>query len=195
MKRLNILAILLVAVMSMAVFADTKSDYDHRYDMSKLRSWDFKSQKMETKDHLGDNDLWDKRVRKGLEEGLMEKGFAKAERGGADFLVSYRLATKEKVETRYIDNRFPRRYSRFGYGRGWGWRRGWDWDRDLTVWRIPYTESTLVVDIIDAKTNQLIWRGYDTETIDFKKSEKTINKSVEDLVKRFAKDVKENEEE
>lgn len=194
MKRLSIFAILIVTVLSMVVIADTKSDYDHRYDMTKLKSWDFKSQRMDTRDHLGDNNLWDRRVRRGLEETLTEKGFTKAHRGDADFLVSYRLGSKEKYETRYIDNTpyfrygFHRRHRRWGYGRGLGW------DRDITVWRIPYTESTLVVDIIDAKTNQLVWRGYDTETIDFKKSEKAINKSVEDLIKRFVKDVNENEE-
>jgi len=45
-----------------------------------------------------------------------------------------------------------------------------------------------VLDIIDAKTNQLVWRGYDTETINFNKSEKTIQKSVEKLVERFVKE-------
>jgi hypothetical protein len=60
------------------------------------------------------------------------------------------------------------------------------------VWRIPYTESTLVADIIDPHGNQLIWRGYDTRTIDFEKSEKTIHKSVEHLTQRFIHDVREN---
>ena len=59
------------------------------------------------------------------------------------------------------------------------------------MWRIPYKESTLVVDVIDPHTNQLVWRGYDTETIDFDKSEKTIHKSVENLAKRFKHDVDE----
>jgi len=35
----------------------------------------------------------------------------------------------------------------------------------------------------------LVWRGYDTQTIDFDKSEKTIHKSVENLIKRFKHDV------
>jgi len=58
----------------------------------------------------------------------------------------------------------------------------------VDVWNIPYTKSTLVLDIIDAETNQLVWRGYDTETINFNKSEKTIRKSVENLVERFVKE-------
>lgn len=48
---------------------------------------------------------------------------------------------------------------------------------------------SLIVDVIDARTNHLVWRGYDTQTIDFEKSEKTIHKSVENLTKRFRRDV------
>ena len=61
----------------------------------------------------------------------------------------------------------------------------------MDVWRIPYHESTLVLDVIDPHTNQLVWRGYDTRTIDFEKSEKTIHKSVEKVTKRFKHDVDE----
>ena len=43
--------------------------------------------------------------------------------------------------------------------------------------------------IIDSHTNQMVWRGYDTQTIDFDKSDKTIHKSVEKLVKQFQHDV------
>jgi hypothetical protein len=39
----------------------------------------------------------------------------------------------------------------------------------------------------------MIWRGYDTETIDFNKSQKTIDKSADNLVKRFIHDIKEGE--
>jgi hypothetical protein len=76
------------------------------------------------------------------------------------------------------------------YGRRWrgfGWYPGWS---DTLVWRTPYEKATLVMDVIDAKTGQLVWRGYDTETTDFNKSDKDINKSVEHLTKRFEHDLK-----
>lgn len=47
----------------------------------------------------------------------------------------------------------------------------------------------MIVDLIDARTNHLVWRGCDTQTIDFEKSEKTIHKPVENLTKRFRHDV------
>lgn len=63
----------------------------------------------------------------------------------------------------------------------------------MDVWNIPYTESTVTLDLIDPHTNNLIWRGYDAETLDFNKSEKSIARSVDNLVKRLAHDLKEVE--
>ena len=65
------------------------------------------------------------------------------------------------------------------------------WGPDFDVWNIPYTQSTLVVDIIDARTNMLVWRGYDTDNIDVNKADKTIGKAVDSLVKRFVKETRE----
>jgi hypothetical protein len=58
----------------------------------------------------------------------------------------------------------------------------------VDVWRIPYTDSTLIVDIIDAQTNLLVWRGYDVRTIDMSKPDKAIDKGVDHVVERFLKD-------
>jgi len=64
----------------------------------------------------------------------------------------------------------------------WGSRR---------VFRTPYDESTLILDILDSRTRELVWRGYDRRTIN-DKSEKTIRKSVAKLIDRFVKDVRAN---
>ena len=58
----------------------------------------------------------------------------------------------------------------------------------MDVWNIPYTESTLIVDVVDAHNNMLVWRGYDTDTINLNKADRTIEKGVETLVKRFVKE-------
>ncbi len=41
------------------------------------------------------------------------------------------------------------------------------------------------------RTKELVWRGYDRRTVD-SKSEKTMKKSVEKLMDKFAKDVRES---
>lgn len=63
----------------------------------------------------------------------------------------------------------------------------------VDVWRIPYNESTVVMDIIDAKSNMLVWRGCDIDTIDLNKSDKLIREAVKDLVDRLVKDVRKSQ--
>jgi hypothetical protein len=59
---------------------------------------------------------------------------------------------------------------------------------------VPYTESTVIVDVIDAHTNQLVWRGYDTGTLDTKNPDKTLTKAVDHVLSRFSHDAKEAQE-
>jgi hypothetical protein len=139
------------------------------------------------KDPVGTNTLWNQRIRDGLQQELAANGFQRVTTGKPDFLVAYYMGTKQRYDTRYINYGFPGFWGR--WHRGWGWGLGWG---TVDVWKIPYTESTLVVDIIDPESNLLIWRGYDTETVDFNKSEKAINKAVDNLVNRFVKNIEES---
>ena len=170
-------ALLVLGLGSAIVFAETKSDYERGFDFSKFRTWDFKQQARMPRDQLGANGLWKGRIRQAFETDLQKKGYERDSRHEPRFLVAYYMGARQQLDTRVI-----------GYGFPGGWRR-WGWGTGgAEVWQVPYTKSTLVLDIIDAQTNQLVWRGYDTETIDFNKSEKTIQKSVEKLVERFVKE-------
>jgi hypothetical protein len=50
--RLSLIA-LLVTLFSVPALATTKSDYDHRFDFSKLQTWDFKVQNRMPRDPVG----------------------------------------------------------------------------------------------------------------------------------------------
>ena len=189
MKYKVVLTLMLTALFCSAAFAETKSDYDRSYDFSKLRTWDFKVMTRMPRDPILRNELWDRRIREGLMIHLSPLGFTKIDDGDPSFLVSYFMGLERKYDIRYIDYGFP---GWFGSGRPYGWGRWYGWEPGfghVDIWRIPYTESTLIVDVIDARTNHLVWRGYDVRTIDFEKSEKTIHKSVENLTKRLRHDV------
>jgi Domain of unknown function (DUF4136) len=185
MKARLLLVVLFTGLLSTAAPALTKSDYDRNFKFSGLRTWDFKVQTRMPRDPVGTNSLWGQRISRDLEQHFTADGFQKVSDGEPSFMVAYYMGTKQKYDLRYFNYGFPGHWGRWhGWGVGWG---------DVDVWKIPYTESTLVLDVIDPHTNTLIWRGYDTETIDFNKSEKSINKAADNLVKRFAHEVKEEE--
>jgi hypothetical protein len=73
-------------------------------------------------------------------------------------------------------------YSGFG---GWGWR-GWN-DGIATTYPETFTVGTLVVDLFDTRTKQVIWRGTATDTLSDKpeKTAEKLNKAVEKIFKNF----------
>jgi hypothetical protein len=184
MKAKTSLIVLAILVGGLIVSAETRSDYDKEFDFAQLKTFDFKRQSRSVKDPLGTNELWNRRIHDDLVTQLTLQGFDHVKNRYPDFLVAYYMGTKEKEDVRYLGYGYP--------GGGRRWRRwGWaGWPREHDVWSIPYTESTLVVDIIDAESNQMVWRGYDTENIDINKADKTISKGVENLIKRFVKETR-----
>jgi hypothetical protein len=191
MKRITRMSLTLVALVVMlgaAGLAETKSDYDHHYRLARGSTWGFQARKNTASDSFGNNGLWDRRVRDDLARQFAAAGLTQA--GAApDLLVRYHLGTRQGYETEYLNNGFPVYYGRFGYRRPWA---GWG---TTTVVKIPYMKSTLVMDVYDARTNQLVWRGYDTKTINYDKADKTINDAVGHLMKRFKRDLKVSERE
>jgi Domain of unknown function (DUF4136) len=191
MKRIATMSLTLVALVAMlgaAGLAETKSDYDHRYKLSPKSTWDFRTQKSAANDSLGNNSLWDRRVRDDLTRQFAATGLMQVSNAAPDLLISYHLGTHQGYETEYLNSGFPVYYGRFGYRRHWaGLGLGWG---TTTVVRIPYMKSTLVMDVYDAHTKELVWRGYDTKTINYNKADKTINDAVGHLMKRFRHDLK-----
>lgn len=99
--------------------------------------------------------LVDQRVRAAVQAQLDEKGLVMTNREHADLFVGY--GTVDKTHTEIYD-----------YSDGWGWGRGWGWryHRWGVAWPMAtqrqvetYTSGTVVVNLIDAKTKQVVWQG------------------------------------
>jgi hypothetical protein len=194
MKRITTMSLTLVALVTMlgAVgLAETKSDYDHHYRLARGSTWDFRTRKNTVNDSLGNNGLWDRRVRDDLARQFAAAGLMQSGAAAPDLLISYRLGTRQGYETEYLNNGFPVYYGRLGYRRPWA-GEGFGWGT-TTVVKIPHMKSTLVMDVYDAHTKQLVWRGYDTKTINYNKADKTINDAVGHLMKRFRRDLRVSE--
>jgi hypothetical protein len=88
------------------------------------------------------NSILDRRIRGAVESVLEEKGYAR-ETKEPDVLLGYFIKLQEKVDV-----------TSWGYGyRGHSWHGG---GVDVRTW----TEGTLVLDVIDAKSKEVVWRGW-----------------------------------
>ena len=117
----------------------------------------------------------DQRVISAIESELSSKGILEVE-SNPDMYVTYHASIRE--DKQYVTDNFG-----YGYGRRWsGMGMGTSTTRAYT-----YTKGTLLVDLWDAKKEQLIWRGSATDTVSDnpEKNSKKIHKAMEKLFKKF----------
>jgi Domain of unknown function (DUF4136) len=126
------------------------------------------------------NPITEKRVLGEMEQTLQEKGWKKAaDEASADAVVVLHGASQIKKDL----NTFYSGMGGYGYGwRGWGGGMG---TAQTTV--SEYKVGTLVVDIFDAKSKNLIYRGTATDEISDKpeKNQKKVAKAADKLFKDF----------
>jgi len=168
-RAMIMLAMVLGLLVVSAAAQSVQSDFDRSFRFSELKSFRFAVQKRWATDPLAGDTLNDGRIRNGLESQLTANGF-QMESEKADFVIAYYVTTKNKLNVQD-----------FGYG-----PPRWFGSRDIRV--NQYSEGTLMVDFIDVKSNQVIWRGRAVGTLEMKGVDKKISKSVEKLVKQFVKD-------
>ncbi len=154
--RMRVLLVLPALGMMLAALGCSQvsvlSDYDPAANFSGLQTYAwYAAEQPKTGDVRLDNPLLDTHIRNAVEKALNAKGFIKAD-ANPDFQLIYHAAvTKEIAAMRTASAVYP------PPGYGWGYVA-------TPVWverSVPYTyqKGSLIVDIIDAKNEKLMWRG------------------------------------
>ena len=187
-RRMTITA----TALALAVLAGTgsafaaHSDFSKSFPLQTLKTFAFKPQQRISRDPLANNDIWANDVRQAITSDLASHGIMQATNGKPDFYVAFYVGLRERYDVNSVGYGLPAFHR--GFRRGW-----WGWPAGYDVWAVPYTESTVIVDVIDAHTNQLVWRGYDTDTLNPKNTDKTLTKAVDSVLSRFYHDAKETQ--
>jgi hypothetical protein len=153
---------------------DVKTDFDKAADFSTLKTF---STKLATS---WGNQLGENRVMKEVEDTLTEKGWKKVD-ANPDALVVVHGATDTK---RSLNTFYSGGAGWGGYGyRGWG---GMGMGTATTT-ESEYTVGTLVVDIFNAKTKALLFRGTASDELSNKpeKNQKKLDKATTKMFKNF----------
>lgn len=162
-------AILLSAACSSRQYT---SDYDPNASFSDLHTYQWAERPAQAKDDPRIyNAITESRVKTAVDRALQAKGFERVENDQPDFWVAWYGAIEGKMS-----------YSTTNAGYG-GWY-GYGWYRGATVGTSTtrvneWDEGTLVVDVIDADSKELIWRGSVTDVVD------SGNRSPEEIQERF----------
>jgi len=155
----------LTSVMILALLALTgcttmssHADWDTSANFRTLEtySWVPGQQPLTGDPRIDNNALLDQRVRQATDTALSSRGYLKTD-SNPDFWVSYSAAIEEKISTTTMPSYgyttpYIGPYGNVRYDYGGAWSTG-------TTSVTSYDEGTLILDIADAKTKRLIWRG------------------------------------
>jgi hypothetical protein len=125
--------------------------------------------------------LIDDRIVAALEKELAAKGLTKSE-ANPDVIVVYHVAFDKEKDISTYSSGYGGGYGPYGYGWGGGWGSTTSTTqvRDILV-------GTMVIDIADAKKNQIAWRGMGVKEVNTTASPEKRDKSINDAVKKILK--------
>ena len=159
-------ALLLLLVIP-TTMASVSVDYDQEKDFSRYKTFGWKP------GTPARNDLSQRRIESAIQMELESRGLTQS-KGKADLYIITHVSIEGKTSV-HVEN--------FGYGGYW---RGYQMS---TVHVTNFEVGTLVVDLLDGKTNRLLWRSIATKTLPSKmpKPEK-VEKKIAKIVGKMFKD-------
>jgi Domain of unknown function (DUF4136) len=117
------------------------------------------------------NQIVDAEIKQAVDGQLAAKGLTKTDDDKADLYVGYQVAVDQQKQ-----------WNAWGTGRGLGGGMGSATQSTINV-------GSLVLDMYDPTTKQLVWTGTATKTIDpgsnQEKNEKNLNKAMQKLLKDY----------
>jgi hypothetical protein len=169
LSRITIYSAFLMALLGSAFGQQIKTDFDHQANFSQYKTYSWQEIK-------ASNSLWDDRIKSAVDAQLTAKGWTQVDNGGDVALVAIKTTQTRRTLQTFYD----------GMGGGWRWR-GFGGFGEATTTEEDYKEGTLVIDMYDAKTKQLIWRGSAEDMLSDKaeKNEKNLDKGVAKMFKEF----------
>jgi hypothetical protein len=113
---------------------------------------------------LDNNELFQSRIRNDVDRGLASYGFEKATPSTADLMIHYHANTTEKIDVNELDYHY-----------------GYSENSHSSV----YDAGTITLDLVDARTKRLVWRGWSEGSFDGIDSQAIIEARVDEAVAKI----------
>ena len=149
LARFAVAAASALALVGCAASMRVNSYTDRGAELGRYRTFGFAAREdVATGDpRLDSNPFFNARMQADIEKQMAAKGFAKAAAPGADLLVHYHASFTQQVDVNDLDREYG--YCKTGDCRP-----------------VVYDAGTLLVDMVDTKTNNVVWRGWAEGSVD-----------------------------
>ena len=163
-------------------------DYDPKADFTGLKTYDWlaEPQKPTGDPRIDGNTILETRIHEAVDAGLAARGFRKVT-SDPDFLVAYHVSLDKRQSVQTLNNYY-------GYGPGWGYGYGASyrpgvWAGAPETYVYEYEEGTLILDIVNPRNKELIWRGSAQDEVHFKtspeKEQTQLDEAVHKMLEKF----------
>lgn len=121
------------------------------------------------------NTLLDKRIRNAVNAQMSAKGMTLFDSDDANLFVAYHTGIQDQVNVTDWGYTYPRHYG--------GWYGGGS-NIDVTT----YQEGTIIIDLIDTSTKQLVWRGTASGALASNPTPEQIESNLAKVMEKLFKD-------
>ncbi len=119
------------------------------------------------------NSMTNRALQTSVTDAFIGRGY-QLDAASPDFKVAYYASARERLDVTLWNYGYP--------GRWGGWYPGPGY-----ATAVPYAEGTVVIDVVDAKTNELLWRGRGMarSSDDPAQFQKDLRDAVQSIIHRF----------
>lgn len=181
-NRFSPLSFLILLLLSLAGCATPRTvDYDRAMlpNMQAYQSFQLENRDVRASyQNLQLTEITDRRISRSITNQLTTQGFTQTDTN-PDCIVTYFTTSRTRTKVNNIGVA-----GGYGYGYGYSPYNAWSGYSHIDI--DQYEEGTLIIDIIDAKTKQMVWRGADSKRLQHRApTEKEINQIVERILREF----------
>lgn len=187
-KAMRPLVLILAAVLAGCSTIEVNHDYDPKANFAGLKTYEWlkEAQKPTGDPRIDGNTILENRIHQAVDTELAARGFKKVT-SNADFLVAYHVSLDKQRSVQTLN-------SYYGYGPGWGYGYGASyrpgyWAGSPETYVYEYEEGTLILDIVNPKNKELMWRGSAQDEVHFKstpeKDQAQLNEAVHMMLESF----------
>lgn len=186
--QLLLLGLCLLLISSCAPAVDVTTDYDRSTNFSRYQTFSFyQDRPAQPRDAATNfNTSLDLYLRNAIRQSLANQGL-RYDSSNPDLKVAYDVSVNvdTEVNTNYA---YPPGFG-YGYSYWYGYRYNYGFNRFPTTYRTinQYREGTVVVDLINPETNELVWRGIGEAAVDMrgKIEQERINTIVTNILQKY----------
>ena len=178
----RLLALFLIAlIISACSGIPVSQDFERGFDFSGLETFAWEANEENQWGIAGSNQIVDRRIRSAIENTLVARQYSQVDAASADFLVLYNVVVEQRISNSNVSGGVA-------VGRSTRGRHG---SISLSTGSQirTYERGTLLIDVIDVASDQLVWRGVSSQALpdlsDPQRQTEHINATVAAILAQF----------